>query len=116
MSEEHHRMGAAAGEGDGLLKLRDGFLVQRLLFVSQTELPVRIDKTLVQFERLLVLVYRPVVLAHQVWEESVIGVDAQRERLKLMRSLNLGEGFIQAPYRSQVLKAVPVMRGRAVWL
>jgi len=69
-----------------------------LLQISIPEAPVRDEKVRVYLERLPALFDRPVVLPCVVESPSHVAVYDQRERIKLLGSFDLYDGFIVPPY------------------
>ena len=115
MSQQRCRQRTSAGKSNGLLKLSDRFVKHRLLFISQSQHPIRNNEIRIYFERFPVLIYRLVILAREVQKRSQIGVYDEREWLKLLRSLLLCNRIVQAPHRCQVGKSIPVVRCCVSW-
>ena len=108
-----HERGIVAGARARPLQFGDGFLVHPFLLISQAEEIVREIKVRINLKRSAELHRRLVVAARVVEVLAKRRVDDGRERVKLLRALDLGHGF-RRPVHHRKKVGIPVMRGRVV--
>ena len=75
---------------------------------------MRVVKTWIHINSLAQLFDRFVILARPHVNGAEFGVDDQRERIKFLCALHLGDGFINPPRGQEWSVAVPVMGRRII--
>jgi hypothetical protein len=86
----------------GLTQDGDGFIILLLLFVSHAQHYLRLKIIRLSLQHLATLGDDAFIVAPQVKDVSQIAANRRRERIKLLRALDRGQGFFQPPLVAQI--------------